>query len=519
MLRKIRLILAMLSFSLITMLFLDFTGTFHHWFGWLAKVQFVPALLALNAGVIVFLIALTLLFGRVYCSVICPLGVLQDIVSDLSRRVNKKKRRFSFSPPLSLLRYGLLAVFTAGIILGIGSLVALLDPYGAYGRIGNSLFLPVYQGISNVLAHFAERIDSYTFYPVEVWLSSIFTLLIALGTIILIGVLAWKNGRTYCNAICPVGTVLGFFSRFSLFRPAFDMEKCTKCGLCERNCKASCIDSKHMSIDHSRCVTCFNCMEKCNFGAMKYVPRKMGKEKAVQSENVSMMTDKPNKGVSRQNFLSISGLFFLANTVKAQQLQVDGGLAEIKDKKAPDRKVAIVPPGAEGIKNFNTHCTACQLCVTVCPNKVLRPSHNLSTLMQPEMSYERGYCRPECTECSKVCPTNAIKHITLGDKSAIAIGQAVWIKENCVVNTDGLPCDACERHCPTSAITLVPLHPEDEETKPQQGGAPFGRQPVVLKIPTVNKELCIGCGACEYYCPSRPFSAMYVEGNLRHHLI
>lgn len=136
--------------------------------------------------------------------------------------------------------------------------------------------------------------------------------------------------------------------------------------------------------------------------------------------------------------------------------------------------------------------------------------------MQPEMSFERGYCRPECVECSKVCPSKAIKSITTADKSAISIGQAVWIKDNCVVNTDELPCTACERHCPTKAITLVPVNPE-EENVPQQG--PPGRRPPVLKIPTINKELCIGCGACEYYCPARPFSAIYVEGNVRHHSV
>ena len=124
--------------------------------------------------------------------------------------------------------------------------------------------------------------------------------------------------------------------------------------------------------------------------------------------------------------------------------------------------------------------------------------------MQPEMSYERGYCRPECVECSLVCPTAAIKPVTTADKSAISIGYAVWIEENCVVNRDEIQCNNCERHCPTGAITLVARDPEYKDS---------------LKIPVVDKELCIGCGACENLCPARPFSAIYVEGNLRHHTI
>ncbi len=146
MLKKIRLILAVICFLLITLLFLDFTGTLHQWFGWLAKIQFLPALLALNTGVIIGLIVLTLFFGRIYCSVICPLGIFQDITLRLSRRFNKKKR-FSFSRALPWLRYGVLILAIAAFALGMGSLVALLDPpYGAYGRVANNLFSPVYQG-------------------------------------------------------------------------------------------------------------------------------------------------------------------------------------------------------------------------------------------------------------------------------------------------------------------------------------------------------------------------------------
>lgn len=501
MLRKSRLILAVISFVLITLLLLDFTGTLHYGLGWLAKIQFLPALLALNAGVIIFLVVLTLLFGRIYCSVICPLGIFQDVATWSSRKV-KKKKRFTYSPAISWLRYGVLALCILAFILGVGSLVALLDPYGAYGRMVNNLFLPIYEAGNNLLAYFAERVESYAFYSVDVWIKSGITFAIALATFIIIGILAWRNGRTYCNTICPVGTILGFLSRFSLFRLTFDTDKCTKCGLCERNCKASCIDSKKMSVDHSRCVTCFNCIEKCKFGAMKYAPATAGKKKEAEAPTPD---SKSVLNFSRRDALSVLGILAVTQTVKAQQkLQADGGLADIEDKKMPDRKVPVVPPGAQGQKNFSSHCTACQLCVTACPNNILRPSNSLLTLMQPEMSYERGYCRPECTECSQVCPAGAISKITPAEKTAISIGQAVWIKDNCVVNTDQLQCTSCERHCPTSAITLVASNPADEKS---------------LKIPSVNKALCIGCGACEYYCPARPFSAIYVEGNVRHHTV
>lgn len=241
-------------------------------------------------------------------------------------------------------------------------------------------------------------------------------------------------------------------------------------------------------------------MEVCHSNAITYSSRFIKKQAVLQAEDESI--DKTNS--SRRNFLSIATLFTVSVVVKAQQLHVDGGLAEIEDKKIPDRKTPIVPPGALSVKNMKDHCTACQLCVSVCPNNVLCPSNKLETLMQPEMSYERGYCRPECVECSLVCPTSAIKPIATADKSAIAIGLAVWIKENCVVNTNEVQCNNCERHCPTAAITLVDRDPGYSDS---------------LKIPVIDKELCIGCGACENLCPARPFSAIYVEGYVRHHAV
>ena len=497
MLRRIRLIVALVFFILITLLFLDFTGTLHGWFGWLAKIQFLPAVLALNVGVILLWVVLTLVFGRVYCSVICPLGVFQDVVSWFSGRRKKKKYRFSYSPAVSWLRYGVLGVFIIAMIVGIGSVVALLAPYSSYGRIVSNLFAPVYQWGNNVLAYFAERSDSYAFYETSVWLKSLPTFIIAAVTFVVLVVLAWRNGRTYCNTICPVGTALGFFSRYSLFRPEIDAEKCTNCSLCSRKCKAACINYKDHRIDYSRCVTCMDCIDSCKHGAISYKYR-FGKKEIKETSETG------NTNNARRSFLTGMGLVLVSSAVKAQEKKVDGGLAVILDKKVPARTTPLVPPGAKGIRNMRTHCTGCQLCVSVCPNQVLRPSTKLETLMQPEMSYERGYCRPECTKCSEVCPAGAILKLTPADKSATQIGHAVWVEKNCVPLRDKVACGNCARHCPTGAITMVPSDADDADS---------------LKIPVVNVERCIGCGACENLCPARPFSAIYVEGHEQHRTI
>ena len=489
MLKRIRTILALVFFIGITLLFLDFTGTAHRWLGWMAKVQFLPAIMALNAIIVIALIVLTLIFGRIYCSIICPLGVFQDVIAWFGKKA--KKNRYSYSKALSWLRYTVLGVFIVAFLAGIGSIVQLLAPYSAYGRIATTIFQPLWKLCNNGLAAIAEHLDSYAFYSVDVLVPSIGVVLaIAIITVLVLIPLAWKNGRTYCNTICPVGTVLSFFARFSWLKINIDEEKCHNCSLCAKNCKAACIDFKNHTIDASRCVVCGDCISVCNHHALKFDHARLHSKKQERK------TDD-----SKRSFLIATAA--LATTAMAQEKKkVDGGLAEIKDKVAPTRQTPLTPPGSLSAKNFAQRCTGCQLCVSECPNQVLRPSTDLLHLMMPTMSYELGYCRPECNRCSEVCPAGAIKPISLEDKASTQIGHAVWIKKNCLVLTDGVDCGNCERHCPTGAIEMVPSDPDDDES-------PY--------VPAVNEERCIGCGACENLCPARPFSAIYVEGHEVHH--
>lgn len=576
MLRKIRITLAAICFVAVTLLFLDFTGTLHLWFGWFAKIQFLPAVLALNFVVIAILLVLTLLFGRIYCSVICPFGIFQDCVSNLSSRRKGKKARFSYSKEIKWLRYGVLVLFVIALVAGLNALVALLAPYSAYGRMVQSLLAPVWQWGNNLLAWIAERQDSYAFVTKDVWLKSLPTLIVAAVTFVVVVVLAWRNGRTYCNTICPVGTTLSFFSRFAMFRPVIDKSKCKSCHACERKCKAACIDVDNHKIDYSRCVDCFDCIDSCRLGALKYrfawgrgvgsgstgaktpqnapVGSKMTSDESKNGQNrssevpasVASTSSAPEsvvrqgsptaevtdngKGVStidatspvaepveatdkgRRAFLVggaavIGGSLLSSIPMRAEEEEIkdkkrDGGFAEVLPKKAPNRKTPITPFGSESVEKFYKHCTACQLCVTVCPNNVLRPSSRLEHLMQPEMSFEKGYCRPECVKCSEVCPAGAILKITPEEKTEWKVGTAGVDYDLCVVNRDGVSCGNCAHHCPVGAIKMVRKNPNDEKSP---------------RIPSVNEEKCIGCGACENLCPSRPISAITVNGYSVHH--
>ena len=486
MLRKIRIVLATVMFIGITWLFVDFTGTAHQWFSWMPKLQLLEAILALNVVALVILIVMTLVFGRIYCSIICPLGILQDIIGWVGKKV--KKNRYTFSKALSWLRYTMLGVMVVALVAGIGSIVQLLAPYSAFGRIATTLLQPLYKMGNNVLAAISEHYDNYAFYHTETGVPNItIVLAIACVTLVVLAVLAYRNGRTYCNTICPVGTVLSFLSRFSWMKIQFDADKCKNCSLCTKNCKAACIDFKSHQVDYSRCVVCGDCIESCKFGALEYS---------------SSTRDTSNTSVdpSKRSFLLASAMMTTAALAQEAKM-TDGGLAEIEEKVAPERQTPITPPGSLSAANMSKKCTGCQLCISECPNQVLRPGTNWMSIMQPTMSYELGYCRPECTRCSEVCPAGAIKPIQKEEKSSIQIGHAVWVKKNCIPLTDGVSCGNCARHCPVGAIEMVPSDPDDEES---------------LKIPVVNESRCIGCGACENLCPARPFSAIYVEGHEVH---
>lgn len=528
MLKLTRRILAIIFWLGITFLFLDFTGTLHPYFGWMAKIQFLPSILAVDISTIILLIVLTLLVGRIYCSIICPLGVLQDFFAWIGKlsisRKNKKAKfanKYSYSKPNTWLRLAVLALFIIMLLASINAGVILLAPYSSYGRMVASLLQPAYIEINNLLALWSEANDNYMFYQVEQHNNPTILFAVAAITAIILFILAFKNGRTYCNTICPVGTVLGYLAKFSLGKIKVEDSKCIQCGLCAQNCKAACIKvekGKPVVIDYTRCVTCGDCETVCNKKAigLKYAPV-WEKGNKTTKDTSEKNTD---SDISRRSFLSITGTALATAAIKAQEKTTDGGLAEIEDKQIPERATSITPPGSLSARNLQQHCTACQLCIANCPNGVLRPSQKLETFLQPEIQYDKGYCRPECTRCTDVCPTGAIRPITKEEKTAIQIGHAVWVEKNCIPLTDGQNCGNCAKHCPTGAIQMIPAdrslkrHPEYGFWMDANGNRVNTRN--MKQIPAINTEKCIGCGSCEYLCPARPFSAIYVEGHEQH---
>ncbi|KAA6351823.1 4Fe-4S dicluster domain-containing protein [termite gut metagenome] len=484
MLKKLRVTISAIFFGLITFYFLDFAGILPDNFYWLADIQFVSAFLSHSLIVLIVLLALTLLLGRIYCSVICPMGIFQDVVAWFSKHIGKKKRKYSYSPAKKTLRRIILGVIVLTLLLGFSPVLGLLDPYSIYGRMIVNVFRPGYMAVNNLLATVFSHFNNYTFYQTDIFIHSIFSFLLGIAMFLLVGYLAWKHGRTWCNTICPVGTLLGFLSKYSLFKVRIDTDKCNNCGLCAMKCKAACINSKENTIDHSRCINCYNCLSTCKKNAFSYsLPVK--KSKAVTEQSID--------NYSKRQFL-LTGLLTVSVIPKAVARK---SAKLLGNQKAYKIKHPILPPGAISVKHFQRHCTSCHLCVSKCPSKILKPAfmeYGLGGIMQPTVNFEKGFCNYDCTVCGSVCPNGAIHQLTVEEKHLTQTGHVVFIKENCVVITDGTSCGACSEHCPTQAVTMIPY---------QDG----------LTIPQVNTEICVGCGGCEFICPVRPYRAIHIEGN------
>ena len=487
MLKKLRIFLSIVFFTLITAFFIDFTGRLSFRFHTLAHLQFVPAILTGMIGLVLFFVVLTLLFGRIYCSTLCPMGVFQDIIAWFSKRTAKKKKRYRYSPGKNILRLSVFGAVIISFLFGYTVLLGLLDPYSAYGRMATHLFKPVYAAGNNLLEAVFTHFGNYTFYKEEIVISSLFSFVVAAVTFLVIGFLAWRNGRTFCNTICPVGTLLGFIGNYSLFKVRIDKEKCNACGLCGFSCKASCLNSKEHAIDYSRCVDCFNCMEACNRNALTFTPRFRKKEKTQSDEQVN---------TSRRKFF----LTGLTTAVAASGLSSGINGKRLSDGKIDRRQTPIAPPGAGSHDRLLRHCTSCHLCIAKCPSRVLKPAfleYGLGGMMQPMMSFERGFCNEKCTLCSNVCPTGALRPLTKEEKLRTQPGRVIFNKDICVVTTNETNCGACSEHCPTQAVKMIPY--KDGVT-----------------IPSIDVSLCIGCGGCEYICPVWPHQAIFVEGNKVH---
>lgn len=493
-LRRFRIFIAALVFILTLLTFIDFRYLIPVKFiNGVLFLQFVPSLLkfinlkTLAASGFIVVIILTLLTGRTYCSFLCPLGIGQDINSRLGGRIKRKFRRFGFKKPHTIIRYGLLAItLIVTIIWGI-YMVSLLDPYSIFGRFVTYFIKPLVLLLNNFVEKILIRFNIFTLSNIRVEGFRLMTYAIPVVFLFLIGLFSLTRGRLYCNMICPVGTLLGLLSKISLLRIRFDKDKCARCGRCSLSCKSSCIDFLSYNIDNSRCVECFNCITNCPEKALSY-GFQMHQSREEETDH------------GKRKFIAGSLMLFFGISSRAKSQEKKTPLPVKHSTVKESKTFPVCPPGARSIEEFNKNCTACSLCITACPDNVLRPSvreYGIMGLMQPVMDYHKGFCSYNCNICTEICPTNALMPLVLEAKKLTQIGKVIFIKDNCIVKTEKTACGACSESCPTKAVFMVPY----------EGN---------LVIPETNQDICIGCGHCEYACPTTPYKAIYIDGNPVH---
>ncbi len=501
-LKNARVVVSLVFFLLITFIFIDFSNSLSgRIIQGILYPQFIPSLIdflalsGLAAAGFIFVILLTLVFGRVYCSTICPLGTLQDILIRIRQKIRPRKR-FKKQPRFLLLRYGILLVSLLLLAFGLLTPLLLLDPYSNFGRIAANLFRPVYLWLNNTGALSLESMDIYTLYRVEPGITHWFSVSFSAGFFLIVAWLSVRYGRLFCNSLCPVGTLLGFISRFSFFRIRLDHSLCTSCGKCANVCKAGCIDVKNRKVDFSRCVMCFNCLGSCPSQGVLYRTRSRLPEKKTE------VFDPSRRNLLAGSMIAATGLVPLALNAQGRRRQGGGQKGKGRGDHEPRpvvKEYPVSPPGSGSLEHFNDRCTACHLCVSACPSHVIKPAflhYGLAGIMQPRLDYHASYCNFDCVVCTEVCPTGALRPISLEEKHTLQLGKVKFIKQNCIVFTDGTDCGACAEHCPTKAVSMRPFRGN-------------------LFLPEINPDICVGCGACEYACPTSPKS-IFVEGNPVH---
>ena len=439
------------------------------------------------------IILLTVLIGRAFCGFICPFGTIHHAIGWFRPALKGDRMvKANLKRPAQRLKYFLLIVLLAAAILGL-NLAGLLDPIALLFRSVALVVLPglgaavrsLFEAMAgsnikliNLLSYGAEVLVAPVFgysnsaYQTAWFIGLIFLVILFLNRI---------RPRFWCRTLCPLGALLGVFSRFSIVRLEKYPEKCTECNLCVKHCQGAASPRPDQQWEAAECHVCFNCFNVCPEEALafkfKWTPR---------------LTPSPDIGKRAL----IGGL--LAGVSLPFLGRLDGQI-----DKTPDPRL-IRPPGALPEKQFLELCQRCGQCMKVCPTNVINPTlaeAGMAGFWTPRLIMTQGYCEYTCTLCGSVCPTGAIAEISIKEKieRPIKIGSAYIDRGRCLPWSGNAPCIVCQEHCPTSPKAIY--------LETDMVSAADGKK-IEVQLPFVDLKRCIGCGICENKCPVRGLPAI-----------
>ncbi|MBN1259537.1 MAG: 4Fe-4S binding protein [Anaerolineae bacterium] len=490
--RRLRQIVQIASFGLFLFLFIS-TSAFDSrrvWADLFFRFDPLVALTAMLAGrawiaslsLAALTLVVTVVFGRVWCGWVCPMGTLLEWFSPKGRAHHVYARRPS--EKWRMIKYVLLFILMAAALFGSQALL-FLDPITLISRSMATALWPAFSRAVMISETFLYRfevlwpvldvIDAHVIRPVFKGMVSVFTLGAPIA-LFFAGIVAlnWVAERFWCRYLCPLGALLGIFSKFALFRRVVEEHGCALCGRCNAECPTGTIDPERgFRSDPAECIVCYDCMVDCTREGVRF---------RWQLPAYRPAEWRPYDPKRRELLVGLVSGAAVAS------------LATIEPVTQRQPAYMIRPPGAT-LTDFESLCVRCGECMRVCPTQGLQPSlfvGGMQNVMTPRLAPRLGYCSYSCVACGEVCPTGAIPQLTLGEKQHVPIGLARIDRSRCLPWAHNIPCIVCEEVCPVrhKAIWLTTV-----QTRNAQG------EIIDLQLPSVVKELCIGCGLCEYHCP------------------
>jgi len=453
----------------------------------------VTTLLSAHAAAKAFALSLitiiiTILFGRVFCGWACPLGTLNNLVGSI-----RKKRPVGMYGNWYRVKYYILTAILVSALFTLQP-VGVMDPLSLIIRSFSVSVFPLFNysvraffdTIYNVnplgLAGLTEPVYTVLKKTVLTFEQSLYDQGVFIGAVffVILG-LNFVEKRFWCKYLCPLGAFLGILSRFSLLKRTVS-EGCTSCGACATVCQGNAQPDVKDRWRDTECLECRNCDDICPQNAVSF--GFTGRKKTAAMD------------LSRRRMIAsiVSGVVAVP-LLRAVPISRPG---------AQDPGL-LRPPGGLEEQEFLTRCVKCGECMKVCTTNGLQPTlfeAGVEGIWSPMLVPRIGYCEFRCTLCGQVCPTGAIKKLSLEEKAKVRIGTAMFDKGRCLPWAHGKPCIVCEEVCPTSKKAIWF---EEAQVRDRQG------KMVTVKQPHVDLELCIGCGICEAKCPVLGRPAIYVS--------